>query len=423
MSEVIFADFEYNRPSEKDMGLVSMAINDGVNIFDFWLRDPQELQAAKDYLNNHIGATIVGYAIELAEARCFCALGLDPLLWKWEDLMLNWRWLKSSDDRYTYGKIIVKGRIITSVAPPHEGRLSKKATKEEREAYKEEMADWAESQGAESASQGKYSLMDALVFFGVIDQQQFEAESGIKDFTRQVIIAGGDLEPMRKNIIKYNRQDTEHMPELWRAQHEAMAEALASPHIVLDGKIARGAGYDIGFVPVPSVPIEGGTTAVAHYLGEWAARCAKYAHRGLPINPVRWANILKNAPKILEQVKDDFNANSFERYEIDDGGLAERNAKMVMPDTDDVMDIGKAWSKRVGSLHYPYAVKTYTETYTLFEAWAREMEAEYGFSWKVTESGKLARDKEYMESLATDSESCPFKAFSRCSKEIDAGVA
>ena len=104
---MVYIDFEFNRPSDKDMGLICCSLKAGNNkVENFWLLDGSDNENLIARLCELEKETFIGYNIEMAEARCFYALGLDPRSFKWRDLMLEWKWLRNGDDRYTYGDVI-----------------------------------------------------------------------------------------------------------------------------------------------------------------------------------------------------------------------------------------------------------------------------------------------------------------------------
>ena len=99
---VVSIDFEFFRPSNKDMGLVCAALSvDGGDVEKYWLYDG----SGKESLKNRIveladdGAVFSAYAVQLAEGRCFKSLGFDPRKFKWHDLYSEWKWLRNGDNR------------------------------------------------------------------------------------------------------------------------------------------------------------------------------------------------------------------------------------------------------------------------------------------------------------------------------------
>ena len=109
MKNRVYIDFEFCHPDEVDMGLICCALRlDRGSIERYWLLDGSD----KDKLVSRIleleDCTFVAYNVDMAEGRCFRALGLHPAKFKWNDLMLDWRWLRNGDDRYAYGNVIIK---------------------------------------------------------------------------------------------------------------------------------------------------------------------------------------------------------------------------------------------------------------------------------------------------------------------------
>jgi hypothetical protein len=433
-----FIDAEYALPAEADMGLVSVAVcnADKSIIHSWWMRDEEEAESCREWFLDRRGDTLVAFAVEIAEGRVLQSMFRDSIYfetvlaidWKWIDLMLCWRWLRNQDDKYNYGKIIAGTKffpsIKTSVPPPRGSRAGKKATRDERNEAKRIALEWAEAQGAESAASANGTLLDALVFFGCINETELREESQIKNSVRDAIIAskGASLDHIREEILRYNEQDILRLPSLWNAMQAEMDLVLASPHIILDPVYCKHIG-DSGFSVVPSVPWTGGSLDIAQSLGMWAARCAVYASRGLPFHEDRWTKALKAAPLLIDEAKASFNESYWKRFRVEKLGLSEESiAKHPTPDTDDIYAIADVWKRRVGNTEFPYSVTKYTEDQSSFVAWAKEREEEMGIVWKKTDSGAYASDREYLTSLAADSDLCPIKAYLRCTKEVDALV-
>lgn len=116
-ARLIFIDFEYKQSNEKHPNLVCATLyNAKTRKFkDYWLYNSR---TEKLRLADHIehfksrGYAFVAYNA-VAECRCFLALGLDPVTYKWIDLMLEYRQLTNHYDKLGYGNQLTKsGKVI-----------------------------------------------------------------------------------------------------------------------------------------------------------------------------------------------------------------------------------------------------------------------------------------------------------------------
>ena len=101
----LYIDFEYNRPHNKDMGLICAAVYIDGEEKVFWTRHEREEEHLLSILVYHKDRTIVCFSAS-AEARAFVALGLDPLNYLWIDLYLDFKQLINNDYFYLYNKYI-----------------------------------------------------------------------------------------------------------------------------------------------------------------------------------------------------------------------------------------------------------------------------------------------------------------------------
>lgn len=129
----VYIDFEYNRPAEKHPNLVCAAWSTSHPSDDtqsIWLyNNPRNQKKLHNILLDYHkrGYTFVSFATT-AEARCFYALRLDPVMFNWVDLYCEWRQLRNCYDKFNYGTYFVNNIKRRSVPPvydrPHmnEGR-------------------------------------------------------------------------------------------------------------------------------------------------------------------------------------------------------------------------------------------------------------------------------------------------------------
>ena len=302
MSKLVGIDFEYKRPSEPDMGLISCAlVIEGGQEEVFWLWGGSDTQKLINRLNGlKTDGIFVGYSIQQAEARCFCALGLDPNDFKWRDLMLEWKWLRNGDNRYSYGKVIVNG-FPRETFPPI-ARVGKKASKEEEATAKAENDSYLEDLKAYmdddsdvelGLNEAGWTMLDCTYFFGVIGFREYSSALATKKEIRDKIIVQGteqDITDNKEDILRYNVDDISEILELASEITKAMEEVGQDEHVqFLNG--------DYEFRTLDAIDIY----MVQLEMGDWAARLAKYAHRGLPIHRERLNRLLEVVPKLQRE--------------------------------------------------------------------------------------------------------------------------
>jgi hypothetical protein len=304
--KLVAIDFEYKRPSEPDMGLISCSLCiEGGEPESFWLWDGSGKEALVHRLKELREHVFVGYSIQQAEARCFCALGLNPNDYKWRDLMLEWRWLRNGDNRFSYGKVIVNG-FPRETFPP-KVRVGKKASREEEDFAKAENEDYLAELKEEldddsvvlGMSEAGWSMLDCCFFFETIGFSQYASASKQKKEIRDEIIVQGtveQLEEYRDDILAYNEDDIKDIIELAHIITEKMCEVGEEDHITVIG----------GEVESMTLDKEGITKCQLN-MGAWAARLAKYAHRGLPIHRKRLNRLLEVVPRLQQEAVFEWN--------------------------------------------------------------------------------------------------------------------
>lgn len=100
--DFLFFDFEYVNSQEKNLDVICCAVSEnGGPIESYWLHDGSDNQRLIDRLSSFNGY-LVSYNVA-AEARGLIALGLDPLNFKWLDLMVEWKLLQNHTDEFNYG--------------------------------------------------------------------------------------------------------------------------------------------------------------------------------------------------------------------------------------------------------------------------------------------------------------------------------
>jgi hypothetical protein len=294
----IAIDFEYNKSSEKNMGLVSCsACLEGEKPWEYWLEDGRDRAALLDFIAAHRNAVWIGYEIQLAEARCFAALGLDPSCFYWRDLLAEWRWLRNETNQYKYGNV-VKNQLAYFTVPPVI-RKQKRMTVEEtteadriNEANIEQIREELEIENVAQDEAG-YSLLDCLYFFELMTVEEYRIAAKQKDEMRGQILAG-DCGSARDEIMAYNSSDIKDLFALeFRLTKEMLITANERHITVRDGSV----DYVDG-IPVAAIQLR---------LGTWCARLAKYANRGLPLDPQRLARFLEITPRLTKEIKENWN--------------------------------------------------------------------------------------------------------------------
>lgn len=105
-------DYEFYDTAESKLRLVCASVRHDGDTYDYWLHNyPIETQwlIGKIKELKEQGYTFLAYNV-VAEARAFLSLGLDPLDFDWVDLYLEYRCLSNHNNRYAYGKQLIKGK-------------------------------------------------------------------------------------------------------------------------------------------------------------------------------------------------------------------------------------------------------------------------------------------------------------------------
>ena len=377
-------DFEFSKPSNPDMGLVCAALSvDGGKIEKYWLLDGSDNQKLHDRLIDlaENDASFSAYAVQLAEGRCFLALGLDPRRFRWHDLYSEWKWLRNGDNRYLYGDVIVteNGKDpYVAVSIPPEVKITKRMTREEEQSAKL-LNDAACKMKADKTgkrvvnNQSGESLLDCEYFLGVIDESTVLADKAVKNDVRNFIIAGQDLESRKQEILDYCASDIKLLYELDLKIGEHMAKVMDEPHINVQlGKVRTDFKANKYFT----------LDELREEIGSWAARNAMYAMRGIPLNAGRLEAVKKAGPliRVEEQLRWNELHPEYPLYRIGKSAKA--------------LSLLKTMRKKS-----PYLDMEVTEDYDLFADAAMRISKAGKFRWKKTPSGAFAKDSDYLKEL------------------------
>ena len=377
-------DFEFWRPSNPDMGLVCAALSvDGGKIEKYWLLDGSDNQKLHDRLIDlaENGASFSAYAVQLAEGRCFLALGLDPRRFRWHDLYSEWKWLRNGDNRYLYGDVIVteNGKDpYVAVSVPPEMKITKRMTREEEQSAKL-LNDAACKMKADKTgkrvvnNQSGESLLDCEYFLGVIDEATVLEDKAVKNDVRNFIIAGHNLESRKQEILDYCASDIKLLYELDLKIGDHMAKVMDEPHINVQlGKVRTDFKANKYFT----------LDELREEIGSWAARNAMYAMRGIPLNAGRLEAVKKAGPliRVEEQLRWNELHPEYPLYRIGKSAKA--------------LSLLKTMRKKS-----PYLDMEVTEDYDLFADAAMRISKAGKFQWKKTPAGAFAKDSDYLKEL------------------------
>ena len=377
-------DFEFSKPSNPDMGLVCAALSvDGGGIEKYWLLDGSDNQKLHDRLIDlaENDASFSAYAVQLAEGRCFLALGLDPRRFRWHDLYSEWKWLRNGDNRYLYGDVIVteNGKDpYVAVSIPPEVKITKRMTREEGQSAKL-LNDAACKMKADRTgkrvvnNQSGESLLDCEYFLGVIDESTVLADKAVKNDVRNFIIAGQDLESRKQEILDYCASDIKLLYELDLKIGDHMAKVMDEPHINVQlGKVRTDFKANKYFT----------LDELREEIGSWAARNAMYAMRGIPLNAGRLEAVKKAGPliRVEEQLRWNELHPEYPLYRIGKSAKA--------------LSLLKTMRKKS-----PYLDMEVTEDYDLFADAAMRISKAGKFQWKKTPAGAFAKDSDYLKEL------------------------
>jgi len=300
-------DFEFKRPADPDMGLISCALysqEHGTERFWLWSgdEDRERLLARVEELARD-GFAFIGYSIQQAEARCIAAMGMNPNRLLWRDLMIEWRWLRNGDNRWAYGRIVGTDGTAMFTVPPRV-RVGKKASQDEIDFAEAENAQYLEELRAGETFDGEglsliqagWSLLDCEYFFSVMDLAGYRNAATLKARVRdEIIIRGtaGNIEAHRQIIQDYNSQDVSELLTLADKITEAMAGTGEDCYCCASKGTTDYLDFDAAAI-----------REIQLSLGDWSARLGKYGQRGIPLHRGRLERLLQVVPKLTQEERD-----------------------------------------------------------------------------------------------------------------------
>lgn len=383
MENRVYIDFEFNQPNELGMGLIScqLSVDDGEPEI-YWLHDGSDTEKLVRRLDGFDGKTLVAFNVDMAEGRGVRALGLDPRKFKWNDLMLDWKWLRNSDDRYSYGNVI-SSDYKTSWSIPPVSKLTKRMSKEDEEDARQDNMEACRAESRERGclvtnQEAGYGLLDAELFFGIIDNDDVVAYKKEKAEVRdEIIIKNRDnpevIEQNKGRISKYGIDDVVNLRKLDHKIHHEMQSVASQSHLfVMDGEVLQ--------CPLNKIKT---VEEIRDMMGHWAAQLAMYSARGIPLHRGKYESVKAAVPKILTDTQMRWNIDHPDNpiYRIG------KNNKMIL-------------SKKKHLLKKsPYKDPVITKDSDLIE----DMIARYcetnDVAWRRTAAGSYSLDSNYLKEM------------------------
>lgn len=384
---MVLIDFEYWRSAEKDMGLVSccLKVDDG-EIERYWLADKSHNEKLVNRIISLSEHTFVGFAIQMAECRCFYALGLDPRRFKWRDLYSEYKWLANADDRWQYGKFTLTGAKTECVYRFKPSlRKRKRMTADEEAEVKRvqemEIAARTDELGIRAVvDKCDQTLLSIEYHYGLLTEADVEADSVVKSKIRRLILSGFRLDVHKVAILDYNASDIHLLGQLASCIMHDIRTVASEPHLtVIRGEVKQ-------VRPDELMSVE----ELAESIGHWCAQNAMYAMRGIPLNADKIEAVIRSASEIRTELQLGWNVDhpEYPLYRI--GSSAKDLASFKMLRTKS-----------------PYKDMEITFDDNLFADMARQLEAIGEFKWKRTPAGKYAGDSEYLKEISGKGESDP----------------
>jgi hypothetical protein len=273
-SKKIYIDFEYHSSEEEHPELISVAWAEGRDApTRLWLYRSSKAKAKlKEILSGYIaeGAIFVAYNAT-AEARCFLALGIDPIKLKWIDIYLEYRCLTNHNDELMYGRQLIDGKF--------------KVTKRPKRMFKSETT--AEDKDEANSSKPKHNLLSAA--YKLLNLPPSSIDIALKEDTRDIILSKDDelINENMEKILEYNESDILYLADMLEACFDHYHKLLKDSD--------EGKKY---YKSLASDVLR---------RGEYAARTAKMESIGYPINVEATKNFSDSVNSILWQAQDEIN--------------------------------------------------------------------------------------------------------------------
>lgn len=188
----IYIDFEFNDTTEEILNLVCVSFSNNKDHKDIWLhKDKLAKSKLTKYLLHHKDSIFVAYGV-VAEARSFYSLGLNPLDFKWIDLMLEYRHITNHNDALMYGNQLVNGVIKKTKRPPPKWERTEDDNKK---SFKP----------THSLAEASYKLLNVI------------RDTTHKTKMRDLIISAPSTfsNTERQKIVEYCKEDVRDLPSLF----------------------------------------------------------------------------------------------------------------------------------------------------------------------------------------------------------------
>jgi DNA polymerase I-like protein with 3'-5' exonuclease and polymerase domains len=227
---MIFIDFEYNGVNQRLLNLVCVSVNFKGKIKSLWLETGENKEALKRFILKYKDETFVAYNVA-AEAHAFISLGLDPLDFKWIDLMLEYKMLQNCNNKYLYGHQLIRGKEKVTQPKPEwyddlESDLDGTESNKEISDKLTEKYEGKFAEGESNLAACCYRLLNKKI------------DTYHKTKMRDLIIAGGPFtEQDQKDITKYCESDVELLPSLLKTMEALQGK---SPTIEIHDRHYRG---------------------------------------------------------------------------------------------------------------------------------------------------------------------------------------
>ena len=280
--KTISIDFEYNRSSDPDMGLVAVSISVNQDIpHSYWLYNDTR---AKDWLVSQLLKWQDEYIFiahnVVAEASCFIALGLEPRDFKWLDTYLEYKQLANHNNDYRYGKYVDRAVTGTSIRQARP-LVQRNELIELDEMFGEDREDKIKELKARNLNTApiNQTLENALLNFA--PECNYDPNTK-RDARRLILERKMEYSEEEKSIIlDYANDDTRYLLTIVNRMLSAIMERT---------------GWTL-------------QTAIksAHWRARYAVNVAKYTMHGIPLNMDRLSNLEHNAEGVLNEAKEQFN--------------------------------------------------------------------------------------------------------------------
>lgn len=257
---MLFLDFEFCNINKKKVTLVCCCMHNDVTkeSLSFWLHNDLDQQnKLKAYLEKNEFETFVAYSA-VAECRSFISLGLNPMMFDWIDLFLEWRCLTNHNNNLIVGDHLLDGKIKYIPIPKMKWDRA-----EEDKAYKL-----------------KHNLAEAT--FRLLGERR---DTDHKDEMRDLIISAPNefTEQQRRDILNYCMEDVVHLPRLYSRMVEEYTSLL----------------YEEDRETLFNEML---------YRGKYAALTSIRESRGYPMDLEKTRNLAGNIPLVLDDCKREINS-------------------------------------------------------------------------------------------------------------------